>query len=60
MMDEAVRMKHAEEKAKLGAARLENRKKVRQLLEEFWSLPTVGPMLTDADLYDADGLPKSL
>lgn len=57
---EAVRVKLAEEKAKLEAARLKKRKRVRQLLEEFWRLPTVGPMLIDADLYDEVGLPKSL
>jgi antitoxin VapB len=57
---EAVRLKLVEEKAKVEAARLEKRKRVRQLVEEFRSLPNVGPMLTDADLYDEDGLPKSL
>ena len=31
---------------------------VRCLVEEFNALPRVGPMLTDDDLYDEDGLPK--
>jgi hypothetical protein len=34
------------------------RREVRRLVEEFKTLPKVGPMLTDDDLYDEDGLPK--
>jgi hypothetical protein len=34
------------------------RREVRRLVEEFNALPRVGPMLTDDDLYDEDGLPK--
>jgi antitoxin VapB len=50
-------------KAELGRARRASdvearRRDVRRLVEEFNALPRVGPMLTDADLYDEDGLPK--
>jgi hypothetical protein len=31
---------------------------VRRLVEEFNALPIVGPLLTDDDLYDEDGLPR--
>lgn len=31
---------------------------IDDLLRQFRELPIVGPMLTDDDLYDEDGLPK--
>lgn len=31
---------------------------VRAIQERIRKLPIVGPLLTDDDLYDADGLPK--
>ena len=31
---------------------------VRAIVERFNALPVVGPLLTDDDLYDEDGLPK--
>lgn len=34
------------------------RREIRRLVDEFNALPKVGPMLTDEDLYDQDGLPK--
>ncbi len=34
------------------------RREVRRLVDEFNALPRVGPMLTDDDLYDEDGLPR--
>jgi hypothetical protein len=34
------------------------RRDVRRLVAEFNALPKVGPMLTDEDLYDQDGLPR--
>jgi hypothetical protein len=37
------------------ARRLEE---VREIVKRFNSLPRVGPMLTDEDLYDEDGMPK--
>lgn len=32
--------------------------KVMTLLEEIWARPRTGEVLTDADLYDEEGLPK--
>jgi hypothetical protein len=34
------------------------RKAIEEIVAHFQSLPIVGPMLTDDDLYDEDGLPK--
>jgi hypothetical protein len=51
---EVVRAKLAEEKARAEAARAERNKEMRRLLEEFWKLPRVGPLLTDEDMYDED------
>lgn len=31
---------------------------VEEIVSHFNSLPIVGPLLTDDDLYDEDGLPK--
>lgn len=31
---------------------------IDEAVERFHGLPIVGPLLTDEDLYDADGLPK--
>jgi hypothetical protein len=31
---------------------------IRELVTQFNALPVVGPLLTDDDLYDEDGLPK--
>ena len=36
----------------------ERRRKIREIVEAFHRLPRVGPMLTDDDLYDENGLPK--
>lgn len=36
----------------------ERRRRVEATLERIRALPTVGELLTDADLYDADGLPR--
>ena len=31
---------------------------VEEIVAHFESLPIIGPLLTDEDLYDKDGLPK--
>jgi hypothetical protein len=33
-------------------------KAVRDIVDSFKRLPRIGPMLTDDDLYDEDGMPK--
>jgi hypothetical protein len=37
---------------------VERRRKIDEIVARFNALPTVGPMLTDDDLYDELGLPK--
>lgn len=32
--------------------------KAKAIIAEFQALPTIGPLLTDDDFYDEDGLPK--
>lgn len=36
----------------------ERRAAVEEAVRRFQALPIVGPLLTDDDLYDEDGLPK--
>lgn len=57
---EAVKAKLADEEVKQRKALEERRRKSREILEELWALPVVGRILTDKDLYDEDGLPKSV
>ena len=45
-----VARREAEIEAKLAA--------VEEIVAHFNSLPIVGPLLTDDDIYDEDGLPK--
>lgn len=45
-----VSRRQAEIQAKLAA--------VEEIVAHFQSLPIVGPLLTDEDLYDENGLPK--
>jgi hypothetical protein len=52
----AVKAELARARAKSG---LEARRQaVAEIIRQFRELPVVGPMLTDADLYDEDGLPR--
>lgn len=52
----AVKAELARARAKSG---LEARRQaVAEIVRRFCELPVVGPMLTDADLYDEDGLPR--
>ena len=45
-----VARREAEIEAKLAA--------VEEIVAHFNSLPIIGPLLTDNDIYDEDGLPK--
>lgn len=45
-----IARREAEIEAKLAA--------VEEIVAHFNSLPIIGPLLTDDDLYDEDGLPK--
>lgn len=48
--DRANQEKEAEIQRKIAAA--------KAIIADFQSLPIVGPLLTDDDFYDEDGLPK--
>jgi hypothetical protein len=54
----AVKNQISAERAK-SEARFEERKaRSMKILKELWALPIIGPLITDDDLYDEDGLPK--
>ncbi len=55
----AVKEKPPGELERREATRAEKWREAQRLVEEFRKLPVVGPRLTDADLYDEDGMPKS-
>jgi hypothetical protein len=46
------------ERERRNASIEQRRREIRRIVEEFNSLPRIGPTLTDDDLYDEDGLPK--
>ena len=54
---EAVRIKLAEAQRVRQADITERLRKVAEIQERIAALPRIGPLLTDADFYDADGLP---
>jgi len=54
----AVRNELEREKRVSDAERERRLRAIRGVVERFNALPTVGPMLTDDDLYDPHGLPK--
>jgi hypothetical protein len=58
LVDEMVRER---DERILAANEAEVQRKIaaaREIVRHFQSLPIVGPLLTDDDLYDEDGLPK--
>jgi len=54
----AVRSQLAIERVKANAKLSKKRLQAEKTLAELRRLPVVGPMLTDRDLYDDEGLPK--
>lgn len=44
--------------AEIDEARAGRMARIMDIVAEFKALPIVGPILTDEDLYDDDGLPK--
>ena len=54
----AVKRQLEIERAKAAVKLAKRRKDVEKLLAEIRRLPVVGPILTDDDLYDENGLPK--
>lgn len=58
LVDEMVRERD-ERLARVRDAEIERKMaQVREIVAHFQSLPIVGPLLTDDDFYDEDGLPK--
>jgi len=54
----AVRGQLAIEQVKADAKLRKRRKEGAKILAELRRLPVTGPLLSDDDLYDANGLPK--
>lgn len=54
----AVRNQLAIERIKTDAGLRQRRKAAEDLLTELRQLPIKGPVLSDDELYDAEGLPK--
>lgn len=55
---QAVRDKLDEPSGRAKVSREERRRRVQETLERIDKLPKSGRMLSDADLYDDDGLPR--
>ncbi len=55
---EAVKERLLAKKAAARAEREAGHRRARKILEEIWKLPKIGEPLTDADLYDEEGMPK--
>lgn len=58
LVDEMVRERDARLVAAHEADIAERRRGVEEAVRRFNALPIVGPLLTDDDFYDEDGLPK--
>jgi hypothetical protein len=57
-IETAVKAQLAIEQVKADAKLSKRRKDAERIMAEIRRLPVTGPMLTDRDLYDEDGLPK--
>lgn len=58
LVDEMVRERDARLVAAREADIAERRRGVEEAVRRFHALPIVGPLLSDDDFYDEDGLPK--
>jgi hypothetical protein len=58
LVDEMVRERDRQYEEHRQADIAVRRKAVEEIVAHFNSLPIVGPLLTDNDFYDEDGLPK--
>jgi hypothetical protein len=54
----AVRAKLDEAQRAREARKAERLRRISEMQEEIARLPVIGPLLTDAELYDEDGLPR--
>lgn len=57
-VEAAVKEKLNAEIQRRAAEREERWKEAKKIVREAWKLPIVGPLLTDADLCDEEGMPK--
>ncbi len=57
-IDKAVETQLEMERASHQQLVAERTARAKATLERLWSLPVVGPRLTDDDLYDEEGMPK--
>lgn len=58
-VEAAVQEKLESETRKRIVERQEKWREAQRIVEDFQKLPVVGPLLTDVDMYDEDGMPKS-
>jgi len=58
LVDEMVRERDERMTATRDADTADRRRGVEEAVRRFNALPIIGPLLTDDDLYDEDGLPK--
>lgn len=58
LVDEMVRERDARQAAALEADIAARRRGVEETVRRFKALPVVGPLLSDDDFYDEDGMPK--
>jgi hypothetical protein len=58
LVEEMVRERDERLVAKRDAEIAERRRGVQEAVRRFNALPVIGPLLTDDDFYDEDGLPK--
>jgi len=58
LVDEMVRERDSRLTVAREADIARRRRAVEEIVAHFNSLPVVGPLLTDDDFYDEDGLPK--
>jgi len=58
LVDEMVRERDERTTAARDANVAERRRGIEEAVRRFNALPIVGPLLSDDDMYDEDGLPK--
>ena len=58
LVDEMVRERDERLTAAREADIARRRRAVEEIVREFNNLPVTGPLLTDDDIYDEDGLPR--
>ncbi len=57
-ISEAIQVRLQTHKAAQQSEKAARLAKAHEALQRLWALPRIGPLLTDDDFYDEDGLPK--